>query len=68
MNDMNDMYFEALCEKMGYNPLKDENPYKGILKKHVFNDNLVSPFSVLSIEESEFMTNYLIEHRDEIKL
>lgn len=59
------MSFEALCAKMGYNPLKDK--YPNPIKDHE-DDSQVSPFSVLTLEESMFMSQYLIEHRNEIVL
>lgn len=59
------MSFDALCAKMGYNPLKDK--YPNPIKDHE-DDSQVSPFSVLSLEELEFMTDYLIAHRNEIVL
>lgn len=60
------MSFESLCEKMGFNPLKDRYPIKPS-NKYIYDGEDTSPFSVLTDEEAEFMTDYLLSHRDQIK-
>ncbi len=59
------MDFETLCAKMGYNPLKEPYPYP--INSHE-DDSQPNPASVLTLEELDFMCQYLIEHRDEIVL
>lgn len=59
------LIFDELCAKMKYNPLKD--PYPDTLANQK-DDSPSSLFSILSLEEMQFMSSYLIAHRDEIIL
>lgn len=57
----NDEYFESLCLKMGYNPLKEHYP-----SEYKNDDSGRSPFKVLSLEELDFLTQYMQFHRNEM--
>lgn len=54
------MTYEKICNKIGFDPIKDgynRKTYEEI------DDTVVSPFSVLTIEEIDFLYNYLKKHR-----
>lgn len=46
--------YEKICKKLGFDPQK----YNPVVSDYE-DDSKVSPFSVLTIEESEFLFEYL---------
>ena len=49
-----EMTYENICKKLGF----DIEDYEPVVSDHE-DDSRVSPFSVLTIEESEFLYDYL---------
>lgn len=58
------MMYSDICKKLGFNPVSDGYSYK--YSGHE-DDSQVSPFSVLTEEESNFLLDYMIAHRKEMK-
>lgn len=58
------MTYFGICEKLGFDPIVDGYKYK--VSGHE-DDTQVSPFSVLTLEESDFLSEYLLSHRNEMK-
>ena len=58
------MTYKQICEKLGFDPIVDGYDYKFSGHK---DDTQVSPFAVLTDEESDFLADYVIEHRSEMK-
>lgn len=58
------MSFSDICEKLGFDPIKDELPI--VMTGHE-DDSQPSPFAILTDEESDFLLDYMIEHRAEMK-
>jgi hypothetical protein len=58
------MTYSDICKKLGFDPIVDGYEYKNSGHE---DDTQVSPFSILSIEESDFLSGYLIAHRSEMK-
>lgn len=54
------MTYNKICAKLGFNPLVDGYNYK--FSGHE-DDTQVSPFAVLTIDELDFLYDYLIEHK-----
>ncbi len=54
--------YESICKKLGF----DVEDYEPVVSDHE-DDSRVSPFSVLTIEESEFLYDYLKKKRTEKK-
>lgn len=48
--------FESICKKLGFNPITDKYDYK---TSGYEDDSKTSPFSVLSLEESDFLCDYM---------
>ena len=48
--------FENICQKLGFNPLTDKQNYK--FSGHE-DDSKPSRYSVLSLEEIEFLCDYM---------
>ena len=46
--------YESICRKLGF----DTDTYKPVVSDYE-DDSKVSPFSVLTIDESEFLSDYL---------
>jgi len=55
--------YESICEKIGFDPIKDK--YNFVYKGHE-DDSQPSPFACLSSEELEFITDYLIAHKEQL--
>lgn len=53
------MNYNTICKKLGFDPLKDQYPIKIPNNE---DDSIQSPFSVLTLEESEFITDYLVKN------
>lgn len=58
------MKYSDICQKLGFDPVADGYEYK--FSGHE-DDTNPSPFSILTAEESEFLTAYMIQHRSEMK-
>ena len=58
------MTYKQICEKLGFDPVVDGYDYK--FSGHE-DDTQVSPFAVLTDEELDFLADYVIEHRSEMK-
>ena len=58
------MTYEALCKKLGFDPIVDGYDYK--FSGHE-DDTQISPFDVLTYEELDFLYDFLVEHRSEMK-
>lgn len=58
------MTYLGICEKLGFDPIVDGYKYKDSGHE---DDTQVSPFSVLTLEESDFLSEYLLSHRNEMK-
>lgn len=56
--------FESICNKLGYNPLV--NPPKRSFGDYE-DDSKESPYAKLTIEESDFLCEYMKEHIKEKK-
>lgn len=56
--------YKSICEKIGIDPIKDG---KILEPSNHEDDTPISPFSVLTTEELVFLTDYLMEHRQELK-
>lgn len=54
------MTYKKICEKLGFDPVVDGYDYK--FSGHE-DDTQVSPFAVLTDEESDFLCDYLFGHR-----
>lgn len=50
------MTYESICEKLGFDPLKEQPKYN--YNGHE-DDSQKSPFSVLTLEELDFLEGYL---------
>ena len=51
--------FEKICDKLGFIPGKREVHLSGDE-----DDSKQSPYSVLTMEESDFLLDYLLSHKD----
>ena len=51
--------FEKMCDKLGFIPGKREVHLSGDE-----DDSKQSPYSVLTMEESDFLLDYLLSHKD----
>ena len=58
------MKYLNICKKLGFDPVADGYDYKHSGHE---DDTQQSPFSVLTDEESEFLLDYMLEHRSEMK-
>mgnify|MGYP004551307315 FL=1 len=58
------MTYSDICKKLGFDPVADGYDYK--YSGHE-DDSQVSPFSILTDEESDFLLGYMIAHRKEMK-
>ena len=58
------MTYSDICKKLGFDPIVDGYEYK---YSGYEDDTQVSPFSILTLEESDFLSEYLIAHRSEMK-
>lgn len=58
------MKYSDICQKLGFDPVADGYEYK--FSGHE-DDTQPSPFSILTYEESKFLTDYMIQHRYEMK-
>lgn len=58
------MTYSEICNKLGFDPVADGYDYKHSGHE---DDSRVSPFSVLTDEESDFLLYYMIAHRKEMK-
>lgn len=50
--------YESICKKLGFDP----QSYKPKISEYE-DDSRTSPFSVLSLEESLFLNNYLMNNK-----
>ena len=50
--------YKAICEKLGFDPIKRERK-----TKNFENDSEVNPYSILTIEELNFLINYMRENK-----
>ena len=57
------MTYSEICKKLGFDPVVDGYDYK--YSGHE-DDSQISPFSILTDEESDFLLNYMIAHRKEM--
>lgn len=51
--------YESICEKLGFTP----ETYRPIVSEYE-DDSKESPFSVLTLEESLFLNDYLMKHKN----
>ena len=58
------MTYSDICKKLGFDPVVDGYNYK--YSGHE-DDSQVSPFHILTEEESDFLLGYMIAHRKEMK-
>lgn len=58
------MTYSDICKKLGFDPVKDGLPFA--MPDHE-DDSIQNPFSLLTNEESDFLLDYMIEHRAEMK-
>lgn len=56
--------YNSICEKLGFDLMKGEYKQK---VSDFEDDSIVSPFSVLTDDESNFLFEYLLENRYGIK-
>ena len=56
--------YESICEKLGFDPLV--NPPIPVFNGHE-DDSQPNPYSVLSIEESNFLMPYIAEAIEQMK-
>lgn len=54
------MTYKDICNKIGFDPIKDGYDYK--FSGHE-DDTQVSPFSVLTLEELDFLSDYIEKHK-----
>ncbi len=52
--------FESICEKLGFNPFINPSHYN--LSGHE-DDSHESPYAILSLEESEYLCEYMKIHK-----
>lgn len=53
------MTYSAICQKLGFDPIVDGYNYKHSGHE---DDTQVSPFSVLTLEELDFLSDYIKKH------
>ena len=58
--------YESICKKLGFDPSVDDIGYFRNIPDHE-DDSRVSPFSVLSLEELQVLTEHLIQNRDKLE-
>ena len=58
------MTYSDICKKLGFDPVVDGYNYK--YSGHE-DDSQVSPFHILTEEESDFLLGHMIAHRKEMK-
>ncbi len=51
--------YESICEKLGFDPFV--NPPKPVFNGHE-DDSQENPYSILTFEESKFLSKLAIEH------
>ena len=56
--------YKSICEKLGFDPITDDIEFK--LADHE-DDSVESPFSKLSFEELNVLTEHLMKNRDKLK-
>ena len=56
--------YNSICEKLGFAPFRKNSEHKGDIPDHE-DDSIVNPFSILTREESDFLSDYLDEHSGE---
>lgn len=49
--------YDSICNKLGFDPMKDKIKYG-----NSEDDTKRSRFSVLSLEEHEYLANYILTH------
>lgn len=54
--------FESICKKLGFNPLV--NPPERHFSGHE-DDSQKSPYAILTLEESEFLCEYVKKYKSE---
>lgn len=54
------MTYNAICNKLGFDPIVDGYKYK--YSGHE-DDTQVSPFSVLTLDELDFLLDYMKKHK-----
>lgn len=58
------MTYSDICKKLGFDPVVDGYDYKYAGYE---DDSRISPFSILTDEESDFLLDYMLAHRKEMK-
>ena len=56
--------YEEICKKIGFDPIEKGLNYT---VSDYEDDSKTSPFSVLSQEELDFLTDYLIQNRSKLE-
>lgn len=58
--------YEAICKKLGFDPMKDK-PASDNKKDPWLIDDSESPYSVLTMEESDFLIDYYKHHDPKLR-
>lgn len=56
--------YKSICEKLGFDPITDDLKFE--FADHE-DDSVVSPFSVLALDELKVLTKHLIANRDKLE-
>lgn len=58
--------YESVCKKLGFDPIVDDVEFFMNIPDHE-DDSRVSPGSILTQEESDVLTEHLIQNRDKLE-